>query len=299
MYQKITKSVLKAVVAVIIVLLLILWYLFHSFAKSNKTPFLTDAEARKSIEEQYTLSTKKTVETKIQPVVLDRIKQQTLEFSNRKNNDDEHRRTYCIELFKGAGYEPNVTDTVIFAAKNGRSSDYVAIGAHYDKAEGASSGILDNMLGCILVANIAKVFKDHPTKYTYVFLCYGDEEVGSKIGAATSCYRPGIGNEPDYVIEIDYVGDKNHDLAGRYLGPLGGRFKKIGIKLATHVWASESVIHTVQDNIENVDFDRAYLAYKTVISMVEGIEETDELKPPDTVFFFKKEHPIWGSDRGF
>ena len=154
-----------------------------------------------------------------------------------------------------------------------------------------------NMLGCILVANIAKVFKDHPTNYTYVFLYYGDEEAGAKIGAATSYYKAGMGNGPDYVIEIDYVGDKNHDLAGRYMSPPEGRFKKIGIKLATHVWPSESVIHTAQDKIENVDFDRAYLAYKTVISMVEEFEKTGELKPPDTVDFSKKTSPLWGTEK--
>lgn len=77
----------------------------------------------------------------IQPIALDKIRQQTLEFAQRENNDDEHRLAYCAELFKEAGYGPNITDKVIFTTKSGRSSDYVAIGAHYDKAEGASSGI--------------------------------------------------------------------------------------------------------------------------------------------------------------
>lgn len=54
-------------------------------------------------------------------------------------------------------------------------------------------------------------------------------------------------------------------------------------------------IHTERDNIDNIDFDKAYLAYKTVISLIEGIEKGDGLIPPNTVNFWRKDQPLFGN----
>ena len=90
------------------------------------------------------------------------------------------------------------------------------------------------------------------------------------------------------------MGDKNADLGGRWIGPgpIGGRFQKTGIKITTCPMPDPPTIHTEKDNINNVDFDKAYLAYKTVISMIEGIENSNELIPPDTVNFWRKDKPL-------
>jgi hypothetical protein len=142
------------------------------------------------------------------------------------------------------------------------------------------------------VSNVAEAFRDESTNFTYLFLCYGYEEVGGKIGTATSGYRSGQKGRPTYVIEIDYVGDKRSDLGGRYLSPIGGRYSKTGIKITTYPAPEPPTIHTERDNINNVDFDKAYLAYKTVISLIEGIERGDGLKLPDTVHCWRKNDPL-------
>ena len=79
------------------------------------------------------------------------------------------------------------------------------------------------------------------------------------------------------------------------MSPIGGRFLKTGIKITTYSMPDPPTIHTERDNISNVDFDRAYLAYKTVISLIEGIEKGDGLIPPDTVNFWRKDQPLFGN----
>ena len=222
---------------------------------------------------------------------------ETTNFSQINVNTDESRRAFCAYLLREAGYPPVITDDTIYTVKEGALSDYVVIGAHYDKVPGPSTGILDNMLGCILVSNIAEAFKDEPTNFTYLFLFYGNEENGRKIGSASSVYRSGKDGRPTYVIEIDYVGDKNGSLGGRYISPVNTRYLKTGIKINTTPMPKQPIIHTEKDNITNVDFNKAYLAYKTVISLVEGIEKGEGLNPPDTVNFFGKDRPKMGAQQ--
>ena len=54
------------------------------------------------------------------------------------------------------------------------------------------------------------------------------------------------------------------------------------------------IIHRENDNISNVDFDKAYLAYKTAISLIEGIKKGDGLNPPNTVNFLEKRQAVTG-----
>jgi hypothetical protein len=150
------------------------------------------------------------------------------------------------------------------------------------------------MLGCILVSNIAKALKEEPTNYTYVFLTYGNEETGRKIGSAIRGPGSDRRRRPTHVIEVDYVGDNGAELGGRWMSPAAGRFLRTGIKITTYPMPDPPKIHTERDNLSNVDFERAYLAYKTAISLVEGIERGEGLKPPDTVNFWRKESPLLG-----
>lgn len=246
---------------------------------------------------EFTPPTTNDVNTTVPLISPKEIFSEISKFNGLETNTEEDRQLFCVGLFKEAGYDPVITNSGdVLAIKQRHSSDYVAVGAHYDKVDGSSKGILDNMLGCVLVSNIAEVFRDEPTNFTYLFLCYTDEELGRKIGSATSGYRPGPMGRPTYVIEVDYIGDKRSDLGGRYLSPIGGRFLKTGIKITTYPMPEPPTIHTERDNIKNVDFKKVYLAYKTVISLIEGIEKVNELMPPDTVHFLRKDKPLRGQE---
>lgn len=267
----------------------------YYYSKCKEPTFIPDAVVQERHRSETTFATENDIDTIIQIVELEEIVSETTKFSQVESNTNENRRSFCIEMFREAGYEPVVTDSGdVLAIKQGHTSDYVVVGAHYDKVAGSSQGILDNMLGCILISNVAEALRDESTNFTYIFLTYGDEEIGRKIGYATSAYRSGPGGRPTYVIEIDYVGDKNADLGGRWLSPTGGRFVKTGIKINTYPMPKAGIIHTEKDNISNVDFDKAYLAYKTVISLIEGIEKGDGLIPPNTVNFLRRDKPLLG-----
>lgn len=263
--------------------------LFYYFARPKKTTPVKNPAL------DWTPPAKQVIDTRLQPVSLEEIISEATRFNELASNTEEDRKSFCVDLLRQAGYEPVMTDSGdVLAIKKGRSSDYVAVGAHYDKVEGPSKGILDNMLGCIVVSKIAKVFRDEPTNFTYLFLCYTNEELGKKIGTATSGYRPGEKGRPTYVIEVDYIADKGGGLGGRYLSPIGGRYLKSGIKITTYPAPTPPTIHTERDNTNNVDFTKAYLAYKTLISLIERIEKGEGLQPPDTVHFWKKNQPISG-----
>ena len=258
-------------------------------------PSIPQAVLEQEIRDEHTFATASDVQTKVPPVALEEIVSETRALAGTELHTAEGRRAICARLFRDAGFEPVVTgDGDVLAIKQGLATDYVVVGAHYDKIDGPSAGILDNMLGCVLVSKVAKALKEESTNYTYAFLAYGNEEIGRKIGTATSGYRSGHGQRPTYVIEIDYVGDKDAELGGRWIGPRAGRFLRTGIKIVTYPMPEPRKIHTERDNVSSVDFGRAYLAYKTVISLIEGIEGGDGLKPPDTVNFWRKDKPLFG-----
>lgn len=254
---------------------------------------IPDAVVQERIRQEHTFASVNDVSIKIRPVALEEIISETEGFNKLEINNNETRRTFCVDLFREAGYEPVTTESGdVLSVKQGLTSDYIAVGAHYDKIDGLTKGILDNMLGCVLISNIAEAYKNELTKFTYLFLTYTNEELGRRIGSAT--YRSGLSGRPVYVIEIDYVGDKNADLGGRWLSPTGGRFQKTGIKITTYPHPDPLTIHTERDNISNVDFGKAYLAYKTVICLIEGVEVGNKLIPPDTVNFWRKNKPLFG-----
>lgn len=258
-------------------------------------PGVSHAVLEQKFRDETTLATASDVQTKVPPVALEEIISETHGLAAADLHTAEGRRAICIRLFRDAGFEPVVTEEGdVLAIKQGLTTDYVAVGAHYDKVDGPSAGILDNMLGCILVSDVAEALKDKPTNYAYAFLAYGDEEIGRKIGTATSGYRSGHGHRPTYIIEIDYVGDKDAELGGRWISPREGRFLRTGIKITTWPMPDPWKIHTERDNVSNADFGRAYLAYKTVISLIEGIEGGAGLKPPETVNFWRKDEPLLG-----
>jgi|WetSurMetagenome_2_1015567.scaffolds.fasta_scaffold180214_2 hypothetical protein len=244
---------------------------------------------------ETTFATKDDIQTKLLPIALKEIIAEVEDFNQIEINNNEKRKSFSEYLFIQAGYEPLTSNTGdVFAIKQGLSNKYIAVGAHYDKVEGPSDGLLDNMLGCILVSDIAEVYKDEKTYYSYLFITYTDEEIGCKIGSAISGCRSEKDWKAIYVIEIDYIGDRNGGLGGRWLSPVNGGFHKTGIKITTYPIPEIPTIHTERDNIRNVDFNKLYLAYKTIISMIEKIEDGNDLAPPDTVNFWRKDKPLYG-----
>jgi len=268
---------------------------YHITRPPRALPVIPRAVVEQKFRDETTFATAGDVQTKVLPVALEEIISETCGLAGAELRTAEGRRAICIRLFRAAGFDPVVTeDGDVLVYKQGRTADTVAAGAHYDKVDGPSAGILDNMVGCILVSKIAKALKEEPTNYTYVFLVYGNEETGRKIGSAICGPGSGRRGRPTYVIEIDYVGDKDGELGGRWLSPSAGRFLRTGIKINTYPMPEPRKIHTERDDVSNVDFGRAYLAYKTVISLIEGIESGEGLKPPGTINFWRKDQPLFG-----
>ena len=283
------------IIVLLIVSIIFTFMVVISIYFFNQSETISDLVVQEKLRNEVTSADINDVHIKIKPIALEEIISEVGDFNRIEINNNETRKSFCENLFRQAGYEPLISDSGdVLAVKQGHSNDYIAIGAHYDKVEGPTKGLLDNMLGCILISDIAKVYKDENTNYTYLFITYTDEENGRKIGAATSDYRTGKDGRPLYVIEIDYIGDKNGGLGGRWLSPVGGRFQKTGIKITTYPMPEIQTIHTERDNVRNIDFYKAYLAYKTVISLIERIEDGNDLSPPDTVNFWQKDHPLYG-----
>ncbi len=271
----------------------VLGVLYHFTRPPRTLPGIPRAVLEQRFRDETTFAMARDVETRILSVPSEEIVMETRSLAETELSTGEGRREICVRLFRDAGFDPIVTEEGdVLTFKKGLSADYVAVGAHYDKVDGPSQGILDNMLGCILAAKTAKAIRGEETNYGYLFLVYGDEEAGRKIGSAIHTYGRESGRRPGHVIEIDYVGDKTGELGGRWLNPIGGGFLKTGIKITTYPMPDPPTIHTERDNIDSVDFVRVHLAYKTVISLVEGIERGEGLVPPNTVNFWRKDDPL-------
>jgi len=227
----------------------------------------------------------------IPSVSVDTVRDDVFTFVQMSGNGPQDRRGYCESLLRKAGCDPRVTqDGDVWVWKQGSGSEVVILGAHHDKASGPGVGILDNMLGCILVARLADAFHHMDTRASYLIVLYNDEERGRRIGSAN--HPPGAPKygRPAYIIEIDYVGDKRAPLGGRWLGPMQ-EYTVAGLKLSSYPMPKPPTIHTERDSMSNVDVAKAYLAYETALFLIEGIERGDGLVPPDTVAFWKKDSP--------
>jgi len=200
----------------------------------------------------------------------------------------EERRAFCLELMKSAGYEPAVNDAGdVVAVKHGRRSEYVSIGAHYDMADEdkGSKGILDNMLGCVVVAAAARSFQDRDTDFTYAFIFYGDEETGRKFPTRVAMNDDAAPLEkPEYSLEVDYIGDRRSNMLVRYVYPSEAAYKRYGLKITAFPHPVPSTIHTDLDNIDGVDFEQVHQCVQSVIWMLEGLEQGLELEPSPTLF---------------
>jgi len=201
-------------------------------------------------------------------------------------DDHARRRDYCTYLLQRAQFQPVQAGRDIVAVKPGRKSDCVVIGAHFDKAGKESQGILDNMIGCILVSKVAQTIRSRDVKYTYVFVLFDDEETGRILPYRTGAYSPSTDGRPAFMLEVDYVGDKRSGLIAKHLSP-AYRYLQAGMKLTSYPMPDPPTIHTIRDNLESVDFSRVYLAYQVVMWWVENLEAGEGLSPPPNVSWRK------------
>lgn len=209
-------------------------------------------------------------------------------FAGLSTNTAQSRREYCATLLREAGYAAHIDPGGdVWAWKQGSSANVVLIGAHSDKVDGPSQGILDDMIGCVLTARTMHALRERSTRYSYLVVLYADEEGGRTIGQAAHPKGAPSDTAPAFIISVDYVGDIRSELLGRWLTPdeRSGEPGQ-GIMLTSYPQPSPPTTHSDRDNLASVDFAQAYLAYETILFLVEGIERGDGLRPPPTARFW-------------
>jgi hypothetical protein len=148
--KKWERLIVSAVVLGLVAFTIYVVGVAQRLCKHEKSVLVPHSVAQQRMKEETTSATQSDVETRIQPVALEEIVSETTEFSRIEINTNANRRDFCARLLREAGYDPVIGESGdVLAVKQGQMPDYVAVGAHYDKVDGPSEGILDNMLGCI------------------------------------------------------------------------------------------------------------------------------------------------------
>jgi len=65
----------------------------------------------------------------------------------------------------------------VVLTKKGTGDEIVVIGAHYDKVD-VGCGILDNWSGVVILAHLYRTLSSSPTRKTYIFAAFDEEETG-------------------------------------------------------------------------------------------------------------------------
>jgi len=168
--------------------------------KTEEHPF--DAETSELLQEgvdigeykAFSIDTlQKTVDVDVfGEVAYDHVYYISEEIGQRLAGSEEEIETmnYIVDVFEDLGYEPEVQpfsytrndveydSNNVIAVKEGRSSEEVIIGAHYDSIGEGSTGADDNASGVGVMLEAAKHLKDMDTEYTIRFIAFGAEEVG-------------------------------------------------------------------------------------------------------------------------
>ena len=126
---------------------------------------------------------------------------------------DKERGESVKQLFISKGAKPDdivISGTKkvenIVVTKQGKTSEIVVIGAHYDKVpEGC--GAIDNWTGIVVLANIYAAFSAVETEKTLVFAAFGREEEGL-IGSREMVKGIAKENRPQYcsMVNLDSFG---------------------------------------------------------------------------------------------
>jgi hypothetical protein len=220
------------------------------------------------------------------------------------------RGFHGYELFREAGYDFTEIcvqpvsfnlDPNISVIKRGVLDECILIGAHYDIAGKNSQGIVDNASGIVEVTNLAEVFRDVETKFTYQFVLFGDEEIGLYGSEDFICrLSPEQRAKIRLMINIDSIGrdqagycssvsdvrlvsilKQSANKLGLTLGPCSlfpecnsdhNNFAKYGIPIIFISSKTADQIHTYQDNLLNIQMDEVEKVHHLLIEFVTKLD---------------------------
>ncbi len=130
-------------------------------------------------------------------------------------SDKINEKTKAIELYYSNELKDYAHYNVCGIVKGTEHPDkYIVLTCHYDHLGAMGEdvyfpGAHDNASGCAFVLNMAQYFKEHPCKYSLVFLFFAGEESGL-LGSKHFCENPLISLENiKYVINFDLLGGGN------------------------------------------------------------------------------------------
>jgi hypothetical protein len=187
----------------------------------------------------------------------ERIEADLRRFAALSANTPESRRQFCVELLRDAGFEARVDASGdVWAWKQGSGTGVVLLGAHHDKVEGPSKGVLDDMIGCVLVARTMQVLGGRPARFSHLAALYADEEKGRTIGQARHPAGCPAYAAVDYILRVDYVGDRRSRPLLRSLTKERDGLAVPGVLLTSHPQSQPPTMHTERDDLPAVDFAR-------------------------------------------
>jgi putative aminopeptidase FrvX len=209
-----------------------------------------------------------------------------------------------VERFKIS--EPHVRSSYVenlLVRKNGSPSEIVVVGAHYDKVD-AGCGAIDNWTGVVALANLYASLKDVPLSKTYIFVAFGEEEVGL-FGSGKMANAIPKDERGQYcaMVNIDSLGlavpqvlenastpklrDLTEALAHEMKVPFGSariqdsdsdsssflqlKIPAVTIHGLTMQWSR--VLHTPADRVSNVNPESVYLGYRLALLLLTRIDQ--------------------------
>jgi len=246
----------------------------------------------------------------VTPVPREELLEELQSFTHFEENIRRGFQGY--ELFREAGYNPRdiiiqpvsySLDPNIIVTKKGQLDDTVIIGAHYDVAGKGSQGIVDNATGIVEVTNLAEVFREVETRFTYQFVLFGDEEIGL-FGSEEFMHRlsPEQRKKIRFMINIDSIGGNKTGYCGSVsddrlkqilineaktlgisLGPCSlfpecnsdhNNFKKFGIPVIFISSVKLDRIHTYYDNFSHVQINEIEKVHRLLIEFLKSLDSS-------------------------
>jgi len=183
-----------------------------------------------------------------------------------------------------------ISNVVVY--KKGTTAETVIIGAHYDRVD-AGCGVVDNWTGVVVMTQIYRSIAPLTTKKSYIFVAFDKEEVGLRGSSQmVKAMTPDQTANTCSMLNFDSFGQaapmslrsvsspKLLELA-KEIGKQGGlKFVDVEIEGASADSASfkdkkipaitlsglggnwQSILHSAEDKIKNVNMDSVYLGYR-------------------------------------
>lgn len=251
----------------------------------------------------------------IRPTPMSVLEKQLAKFETLE--DDSQRSHYCYELLRQSGYTfdeiktheiDGNPDDVLYVNKDGATNKTIVVGAHFDKVEGTSKGVLDNASGTLQVINLAKLLKNVKTSYSYTFALFGGEEDGLDgseeylekltsqkkeniklminidcVGRKSTCY---YGNKSDDILESILEGSAkdvgmnilNSKMPWYYSSDFASFSSKDIPVIAIGSDGIDGIIHNSNDNMSAIDMKEYYNVQLLMLDFIKKLELNPEIK---------------------